>query len=86
MSATKIEIPVLRTTTQPPPLLLSYCCYWDDDDCYRYYTATERVMGLSKCKVISTLIGVISTYKYSYLNYNPSYKSHDPLSSLLVEP
>ena len=25
-------------------------------------------------KVISTLIGVISTYKYSYLIYNPSYK------------
>ena len=23
--------------------------------------------------VISTLSGVISTYKYSYLNYNPSY-------------
>ena len=24
-------------------------------------------------KVISTLIGVISSYKYSYLSYNPSY-------------
>ena len=24
-------------------------------------------------KVISTLIGVISSYKYSYHNYNPSY-------------
>ena len=24
-------------------------------------------------KVISTLIGVISGYKYSYLTYNPSY-------------
>ena len=24
-------------------------------------------------KVISTLIGVTSNYKYSYLNYNPSY-------------
>ena len=24
-------------------------------------------------KVISTLIGVISNYKYSYLSYNPSY-------------
>ena len=24
-------------------------------------------------KVISTLSGVISNYKYSYLNYNPSY-------------
>ena len=30
-----------------------------------------RVMGLSKA--ISTLIGVISSYKYSYLTYNPSY-------------
>ena len=25
-------------------------------------------------KVISTLIGVISSYKYSYPNYNPSYQ------------
>ena len=24
-------------------------------------------------RVISTLIGVISNYKYSYLNHNPSY-------------
>ena len=24
-------------------------------------------------KVISTINGVISNYKYSYLNYNPSY-------------
>ena len=30
-------------------------------------------MGLSKYKVISTLSGDISRYKYSYLNYNPSY-------------
>ena len=29
-------------------------------------------MGLSKYG-ISTLSGVISNYKYSYLNYNPSY-------------
>ena len=30
--------------------------------------------------VISTLIGVISTYKCSYLNYNPITKSHEPVS------
>ena len=33
--------------------------------------------------VISTVGGVISNYKYSYLNYNPIVtKSHDPLSGL----
>ena len=30
--------------------------------------------------VISTLIGVISNYKYSYPNDNAIIKSHDPLS------
>ena len=29
-------------------------------------------------KVISTLSGVISNYKYGYLIYNPVTKSHDP--------
>ena len=31
-------------------------------------------------KVLSTFIGVRSTYKYDYLTYKPSYWSHDPLS------
>ena len=31
-------------------------------------------------KVISTLIGVISNCKYSYLMYSLSYQSHDPTS------
>ena len=30
--------------------------------------------------VTSTLIGAISKYKYSFLIYNLSYKSHEPLS------
>ena len=34
-------------------------------------TQESRIMGLSK--VISTLIGVISRYQYSFLTYNPSY-------------
>ena len=37
----------------------------------RVEASTWRIRGLSK--VISTLIGVISNYKYSYLSYNPSY-------------
>ena len=48
------------------------------------FLRTKRLLGGSGdlvSKVISTLIGVISNYKYSYLIYNPSYyKSHDPLS------
>ena len=30
-------------------------------------------MGLSKYSYISTLSGAIGNYRYSYLNYNPSY-------------
>ena len=34
--------------------------------------STWRIWDLVSM-VISTLIGVISSYKYSYLDYNPSY-------------
>ena len=44
--------------------------------CCRGCTLTEALLGGSwdlVSTVISTLSGVISNCKYSYLNYNPSY-------------
>ena len=37
------------------------------------HPSTERFMRLSKYTAISTLIGAISTVKYCYRTYDPSY-------------
>ena len=44
----------------------------------------ERILGGTwdlVSRVISTLIGVVTRYNYSYLTYSPITKSHDPLSN-----
>ena len=36
-------------------------------------TSTWRIMGLSKYGFISAISGVVCSYKYSNLDFNPSY-------------